>query len=70
MREFAIKRYNGDNVIVKQGKDGYFPAQLDDTEAALFNQDQGNTENDLVVAERCSIYGWDTPLARQLTSSN
>ena len=65
-------------ICIIEGKIGFFPvAPIDgsetvvDAKLAAANAVFGNTPDEILAAEGCSMFGWDIPLAKRIiTRSN
>ena len=67
MRTFYTVETDGEVRKVVQGVVGYFATDHTPEQAAELNEQLGNTVSDVNCAVGCSMFGWDTPLASQLT---
>ena len=69
MREFIITHpVTLKPVVVRQGIIGFTEFQGSQDAADAINKYNGNTERDLEIAEGCSMFGWDTPLADMISN--
>ena len=65
----------GEPIALVQDERGYFPITLDPDYSSQTIKDKllksnkvyGNTERDVAIALECSMFGWDIPLAKNLT---
>ena len=59
-KTYCVENFTG-FVIVKHGETGFYETNIrDDGEAAVYNMIHGATENEVMVAECCSMFDiWD-----------
>ena len=57
----------GETIMIRQGESGYIPAPYVGEAKDKMNAAHGNNERDLEIAVNCSMFGWDIPMAAELS---